>query len=579
MKTTHVKFYRILTFLIWGLAASAILSNAATYTVTTTANAGPGSLRDAIRTANNNPGHDTIQFSRLGVFSTPQTIRLTTGELEITDRLTIVGPGLSSRRVTISGDADNSGTPTAADSGIFDIGPTTGTIFLVEISNLTLTDAENDAAIEIDDTENTTIENCTISNSNSGGIDFFNFPVTFAPTLTIIDSEISDNTTTFGGGGIYLRGVALTMSGTVVTNNTAGGDGGGIYSDETFSATDCVFSNNTAIEGGGLSLGGISTLTDCTIEENVANRIGGGGIDANGDLTIQNTTISGNSATTGGGGIEANGDLTIQNSTISGNSATTGGGGIEADGDLTIQNSTISGNSATTGGGGIDAGGDTTIQNSTISGNTSTSTGGGIHQHASETTLDLVNTTISANTAALNAGGIYAHGPSISATNCTITGNIADSDNDGLGSGGGINLAPGTSLELKNTIVAGNMDTFVAAGNDGPDPDDPDIEDFGSHTIISLGSNLIGVYEGPELVDGVNGDIVGTLASPVDPMLGPLADNGGDTMTHGPLPGSPAIEAGDSGGVLSPPFIAGSPILDQRGSPRIAVTSVDIGAV
>ena len=75
--------------------------------------------------------------------------------------------------------------------------------------------------------------------------------------------------------------------------------------------------------------------------------------------------------------------------------------------------------------------------------------------------------------------------------------------------------------------------------------------------------------------DGVNGDMVGTAANPIDPELGPLANNGGPTKTHKLLAVSPAIDAGDNDDVL---------FTDQRGLPRVkdgnlnGIAVVDIGA-
>jgi len=169
---------------------------------------------------------------------------------------------------------------------------------------------------------------------------------------------------------------ALTIQGLGADKTTVNGLGASRLFDITNTAGDVTFD--------GLTLTGGKTTAD---DER------GGAIRSvsNGQLTIQKSTISGNSTTgTGadGGGIYARHPLTVTNSTVSGNS-TTGevaqGGGIAAFGTLTVTNSTVSGNS-TTGeraqGGGIVAIGSATITNSTISGNSMTgviSYGGGIH--------------------------------------------------------------------------------------------------------------------------------------------------------------------------------------------------------
>src|SRR6185503_2940769 len=82
--------------------------------------------------------------------------------------------------------------------------------------------------------------------------------------------------------------------------------------------------------------------------------------------------------------------------------------------------------------------------------------------------------------------------------------------------------------------------------------------------------------------DGVNGDKVGTIASPIDPVLGTLGDNGGPTATHKPLAGSPALDAGDN--ALAKDASNNTLTRDQRGAGRFANSAgpgtgtVDIGA-
>jgi len=86
---------------------------------------------------------------------------------------------------------------------------------------------------------------------------------------------------------------------------------------------------------------------------------------------------------------------------------------------------------------------------------------------------------------------------------------------------------------------------------------------------------LIGQTDGSSgFTTGVNGDLAGTSAGPLDPKLGPLTNNGGSTLTMALLAGSPAIEAGDDS-VLGAPF---SIATDQRGFPRRIGVHVDIGA-
>ena len=162
-----------------------------------------------------------------------------------------------------------------------------------------------------------------------------------------------------------------------------------------------------------------------------------------------------------------------------------------------------------------------------------------------------MDVTISGNEADNNGGGIASSGQ-LDLQNVTVTANTADANAGTLGDGGGI-AQTGGQVRLRNTIVAGNIDSFDEA---------PDCVG----TLTSLGHNLIGDETGCNFVEAA-GDLVGTGAVPIDPMLGPLALNGGTTPNHALLAGSPAINAGDP---------AGAPTIDQRGFLRIAPP--DIGA-
>jgi hypothetical protein len=210
----------------------------------------------------------------------------------------------------------------------------------------------------------------------------------------------------------------------------------------------------------------------------------------------------------------------------------------------TIINTTISGNSAPGFGGGIEGGyWGVTIINSTISGNSAGDSAGGV----SGTFVGIMNSTISGNSAGKIGGGIATSGAEL--TNSTISGNSA-------ASAGGIYYAQGqypTTSEISNTIFnAGALGENIV--NNGA-------------TVISHGYNLSsddggGVLNGP-------GDQINT-----DPLLGPLEDNGGPTLTHLPLTGSPAIDAGH-------PSFTRPPYHDQRGSCfyRVFGRRIDIGSV
>ncbi|HYJ05296.1 MAG TPA: putative Ig domain-containing protein, partial [Chthoniobacterales bacterium] len=267
---------------------------------------------------------------------------------------------------------------------------------------------------------------------------------------------------------------------------------------------------------------------------------------------------------------------TIQNLKITGGSADAlGGAGILNEGNLTLQNSTVSGNTTTFSGGGIFNNSVLTVFSSTVSGNTAND-GAGIHQTATATSLALTNSTLSGNNANGFAGGVDVLGGTATITNCTITNNRADNDVGAGGSAGGIRQQGGT-LTLHNTIVAAN---FIEAGVTDTDSDiDGAVDPASSFNLVGVDTGMTGITHGS------NGNQVGTAASPIDPLLGGLANNGGPTQTHRLTGTSSAIDAGDNSKVTAPPF-SGPPFTDQRQLARIvdgpdgdATATVDIGSV
>ncbi len=315
------------------------------------------------------------------------------------------------------------------------------------------------------------------------------------------------------------------------------------------------------------------------------------------DLTINETTLTGGVADPNvafgsffpgadGGAIYNNGTLTISNSTISGNSALDDGGAINSDAGsataavVTIINSTISGNSAAGNGGGISnttftgAGANTgviNITNSTISGN-SANLGGGIAsigQNASNSAVvNVTNSTISSNTAVFGGGGIYNRGQTstlgstVVIENSTIANNVVS--NPGSSAGGILNLNVGVAanaalVTVRNSIIAQNTATVHPDFRQASATNSP---------ITDLGNNLIGVDD-----QGVftTSTLVGTVAAPLAPLLGPLTVTFGTTATHDLLDGSPARDAGDA--------TVTTVTTDQRGLLRIFNGAMDIGAL
>ena len=419
---------------------------AATITVTNTNDNGPGSLRQALKNANNG---DTISFAVTG------TITLTSGALPINKNIAISGPGADQLSID--------GNQAVADFGVF-FGNT------ATISGLTARGAQsgilNDGVVAVTD--------CVLSGNSYNGLS--NYGV-----AAVTSSVLTGN----GYDGLYSYQAITSVSNCIVSGNASAG----------------VF--NSVPFGPGNSITG-----------------------SRGSMTISDSTISNNS----GPGAWNYVFLTIVNSTLSGNSADDSlgdGGGIrsgtfKAPGGVIVMNSTISGNSASGAGGGISISyGGVTVVNSTISGNSAGKVGGGIANYA---------------------GGVQV-------SNSTVSGNSA-------GSGGGIyNVAGqfGGTIEISNTIFnAGALGENIF--NNGG-------------TVTSQGYN-ISSDDGAGLLTGP-GDQINT-----DPLLGALQDNGGPTLTHLPLPGSPAIDAGD------PNFMPPS-FHDQRGPCyyRAFGRRIDVGSV
>jgi hypothetical protein len=369
------------------------------------------------------------------------------------------------------------------------------------------------------------VTSVTMTNSGTG--------YTSAPTVTFVGG----NPTTVATGTATVvanQSANLTMTGTVVSSNTATGTANGL--------------------GGGISNAGNGavTITASTVENNFAATTGGGFSDENnglGTLNVSNSLFLNNSAVGNGGGIFVSGpSATLTTTSIQGNTTNASGGGLFDSGTtLTVTSSTFSGNTASGNGGGIElqttgsGANDSTITNSTIANNRALNngggnTGGGIDAPAGFTgTLTLADDTINGNFAS-NGGGVFWQG------------------------------TPGSAVTVQNTIIAKNVATTTGPDANNNNPAVP---------FTDNGGNLIGVSG---LGSGNTGFIAattqkGSTASPLDPLLGPLQNNGGPTLTELPLAGSPVINKGVNANI--PAGIT----TDQRGFLRIVSGTVEVGAV
>ncbi len=364
--------------------------------------------------------------------------------------------------------------------------------------------------------------------------------------LTVIDAATIDRVFhVLPGASLTLRGVTLVGGNEV--------RGGAVLNEGSLTLQDVTLSQNLADFGGGLfnATGATAEVVQSTIggpwNATSAQRLGnrarlqGGGVFNEGTLTLDHTTVVGNWASAQGGGVYNRGTALIVDSSIGapsvgmdqyGNVSESRGGGVFNAGtgasDLTILRTTVANNWAAADGGGVYNEDQLTIRNSTFSGNFAVGNGGGLLN--SDTSTAQGTATISLSTFVLN-------------TVANLGGGIA---NEGF-----------QPVDINNTIVA--LNSAAAGANDV------------RGGFASSGFNLIGDGDGAAgFVDGVNGDMVGTTASPLTPMVGGLADNGGPTLTHALLPGSPAIDNGNNTGGLDD--------TDQRGADRPTDQTSDIGA-
>jgi hypothetical protein len=422
---------------------------------------------------------------------------------------------------------------------------------VVTLADMTITNGQATDGGGIYNEGTLTLDHSTvISNAATGDYDCCGGGISNEGTLTLDHSTVISNTATgddygYGGGIDNYYGTVTLINGSIVSGNEAigddGGYGGGIlndayYGSATLTLTDSTVSGNLAYGdyygyGGGIdNWYGTVTLNNSIVSDNEATGwvcddgddggygVGGGIDNYEGTVTLTDSTVSDNWATSDyesyGGGIANYYDgatLRLTNSTVSGNQATYTygpyycyaycfGGGIDnCDGTVTLTGSTVSDNQATgcyeNWGGGIDnynyyGGATMTLTNSTVSGNQATSSdqnwGGGIGNY-DDATLTL--------------------------THCTVSDNQA--------SGGTLNEGGGIDNYATVTLIS----SIVANSPSGGDCFGP--ISSGGYNLDSDGSCGLA---GPGDQSGVN------------PLLGPLQDNGGPTFTHALLPGSPAID-------------------------------------
>jgi hypothetical protein len=389
-------------------------------------------------------------------------------------------------------------------------------------------------------TSNTT----SASPGNGGGLH-----ITGAGDSNITGGSATGNIAAAEGGALWNGAGVMTVNGMIIDANTAQGvdadnGGGGVFNNggtlnivNGTSITNNLSTGASGSGGGLLSTAGDVSVSDSSFNGNSANRAGGAIELIDGTLTFTNSDMTNNdvngtagtAAPGNGGGLHVTGNsglITISGSTVSGNEAAREGGGLwnQSGTFMNVDTTTIDGNSSfgtaiDDGGAGIfNNGGMLEVTTSAISNNSAsgaTSSGGGIH-NASGGDVMVMRSTISTNTANGAGAGIYNNGASFDLNAVTVAMNNALSD------GGGIQSE--TTTSLKNTLVVLNT------GISGVDV---------NGNFVSNDYNLIGTDDANAFPEQAN-DI-----EEVDPMLGPLQNNGGATLTHELLLGSLAYNAGD----------------------------------
>jgi hypothetical protein len=550
---------------------------------------GDFSLREAIDIANLNPGADLISFAPSLTDAGPAAILLTMGELEITDSAKLTGPG--SELLTIDAQSKSRiinitemKTNVAISDLTFINGKTTGSVpndtdFI-----------HSGGAIRSISTEDLIINRIAIRDSGTEGTEARGGGLFAFGNVTLTQSVLTGNSAGAAGGGISSMGTVM-LDRTMVSDNSANAGGGGVAANSVVAIDSRIVDNQSTgvtSSGGGIRAGASASFTNSVISGNSTTGASseGGGISTGGSLTLTRSVVDGNSTSghyADGGGLHSDGSVSLTETVVTGNKTSgnfAGGGGVFAGGGAAIFRSLVDNNETMGGaapGGGIAIVGGALIDSSTVSNNRThgdDSRGGGIASGVIQ--LALINSTVSGNTtfggetgASFGAvgAGISAAGELIVAYS-TIVGNHAAESK-----GGGIWMRddPITifgSIIAENTAPAGNPDLFPSA--------EPLTV---MHSLIgdSSGTTLV---EAPETTPDANGNLIGgPVNGAIDPLLGPLAYNGGTIfldgrlmLTHALLPGSPAIDAGDSADVAG---MNGVPLYDQRGVPFSRVANDD----
>jgi predicted outer membrane repeat protein len=456
-----------------------------TINVTTSADSGAGSLRNAIASAQ---AGDTIKFAST---LANKVIKLTTGQINITKNLTIDGSGAANLKIS---------------------GNSAGRVLNVEknidakVENLTIADGyttSSGGGIKVGQYGSLTVVNCRFNNNRGGkGGGIY---VGYSAKATVLNSSFDRNDGTLTNSG--------HSSGAIST-----------YGSGELTVKDCQFTNNKGVNGGAIYslLGGLTVEKSVFRNNSSAGDVGGGAIftdganpvgrgsSVGGVIAIRGSRFEGNQTHGEGGALLLYGygpdKILLENSTIVGNTAHLSargigrGGGLRANSALTIRNVTFANNTADKQGGALwlDGGSAKNIINSTFSGNkVNRDAGGAIFVDTKKSTpLNIINSTIVNNYAKRACGAVW-----IDSASAPVT--------------------------LTNSIVANNK-----AGDLSQQQVGYQLKDGGGNIEFPAPSRGRRVVAGSRILD---------------PLLGPLQKIG-DSLLHPLLAGSPAINTGKTGG-------------------------------
>ena len=427
-------------------------------------------------------------------------------------------------------------------------------------AGMTIIDGQvTDTVFLINSNPTVSISDLTIRNGDAtldgGGV------LNEAGDVTLTNVIVEENMSPFGAG--ITNNDAMNLSGVTVRNNTADEivgmisvcedcAGGGIYNLGVMTITNSTIHGNNANFGGGIENANSATLTATGLEiysnsadNNPDDESAGGGVENLGTMTLSNSTVRNNDAPFGAG-VANGGTLTISDSDLYDNVAGTRGGGIHNSFNLTVETSNIYSNEAGSGGGGgiSSESGDVLVRQTAVYNNSATGSGGGIVNNveavSGDNSFDIINSTISGNSTSGTGGGIRNAGIATTDLN-----NVTLNNNSSIvGAGQSVSVVGGT-FAARNSI-------FNRANLSGSQTNCTGTINSNGYNIANDGSCAL-----TETADLPN----------TNPQLSPLQNNGGSSLTHALLLGSPAIDSG-----------SGCPAVDQRSVARPVGSACDRGA-